>query len=448
MVAERSAVAIKAPSEPDVVEGLWAMMRGGESRADALAAAIPEFSGERRTAFAVVGDDEPSAVSAAADGRASVTVIAHGRAAVDALAARVAQAAGGPAAAWERIEADGDAPWAREVVAGSRKFALGDLAQEAGADAVGVSFPLDAGVVVANRLDIVLAGAEGATVVAAETPEPASLMPVAGSDETSRIEPVELAGPGETDETAEQREPLENRRPAENFESAENRRPDEDDVFSEETILTRRPAAPAEPRVLDVSDQAGGMDGAPLTKAPGVAASIEAETETVIRPRRTVVPRLADDSLLQHDGETVLRPDIARPVEDETVFRHVPFVPDDPQTVMYGFRVNGGQAYPLDAVHYFGRNPRQPRIPLPDPSRLVPVVSSTKSVSATHLEIKQVGDSIVATDLKSTNGTSVNLPHKHWQRLRQGESIVVVPGTLIDIGDGNVIEILPPWRGE
>jgi pSer/pThr/pTyr-binding forkhead associated (FHA) protein len=115
---------------------------------------------------------------------------------------------------------------------------------------------------------------------------------------------------------------------------------------------------------------------------------------------------------------------------------------------MYGFRVNGGQAYPLDAVHYFGRNPRQPRIPLPDPSRLVPVVSSTKSVSATHLEIKQVGDSIVATDLKSTNGTSVNLPHKHWQRLRQGESIVVVPGTLIDIGDGNVIEILPPWRGE
>lgn len=160
------------------------------------------------------------------------------------------------------------------------------------------------------------------------------------------------------------------------------------------------------------------------------------------------MPRLADDSLLQHDGETVLRPDIARPVEDETVFRQVPFVPDDPQTVMYGFRVNGGQAYPLDAVHYFGRNPRQPRIPLPDPSRLVPVVSSTKSVSATHLEIKQVGDSIVATDLKSTNGTSVNLPHKHWQRLRQGESIVVVPGTLIDIGDGNVIEILPPWRGE
>lgn len=457
VVAERSAVAIKAPSEPDVVEGLWALMRGGESRADALAALIPEFSGERRTAFAVVGDDEPTAAADAQSAGATVTVIAHGRAAVDALAAAGTRHAGDERSGWERIEPDGDAPWAREVLAGSRKFALGDLAQQAGADAVGVSFPLDAGVVVANRLDIVLAGAEdadgagsdaadigaadiGAADASAAAPAaaaPAAVAPDAVDSDAAANDAARAAAASAVDETT-RLEPLEQTSGA------------PDDVFSEETVLTRRPAAPApaEPRVLDVSDQAGGMDGEPLTKAPGVAASIEAETETVIRPRRSVVPRLADDSLLQHDGETVLRPDIARPVEDETVFRHVPFVPDDPQTVMYGFRVNGGQAYPLDAVHYFGRNPRQPRIPLPDPSRLVPVVSSTKSVSATHLEIKQVGDSIVATDLKSTNGTSVNLPHKHWQRLRQGESIVVVPGTLVDIGDGNVIEILPPWRGE
>jgi hypothetical protein len=440
VVAERSAVAIKAPSEPDVVEGLWALMRGGESRADALAAAIPEFSGERRTAFAVVGDDEPASASDSAGGAPSFTVIAHGRAAVDALAAAEARRAGRSIRGWERIEADGDAPWAREVVRGSRKFALGDLAHEAGADAVGVSFPLDAGVVVANRLDIALAGGD----VDENDAEPESELTITPGSENGDGDP---AGDGDRAQSAA---PVTTGAPDETtrIEPLEQGRGSDDDVFSEETIVTRRPAPAAEPRVLDVSDQAGGMDGAPLTKAPGVSASIEAETETVIRPRRSVVPRLADDSLLQHDGETVLRPDIARPVEDETVFRHVPFVPDDPQTVMYGFRVNGGQAYPLDAVHYFGRNPRQPRIPLPDPSRLVPVVSSTKSVSATHLEIKQVGDSIVATDLKSTNGTSVNLPHKHWQRLRQGESIVVVPGTLIDIGDGNVIEILPPWRGE
>lgn len=171
-----------------------------------------------------------------------------------------------------------------------------------------------------------------------------------------------------------------------------------------------------------------------------------AETHTVIRPpAHRVQPE--DDPAMRHDGETVLRRDIAPPIQDETVLREAPLIPDDPKTLLYGFRINGGQAYPLDAVHYFGRNPRQPRIPLPDPSRLVPVVSGSKSVSATHLEIKQIGDSIVATDLKSTNGTSVIPPQGHWRRLRQGESVVVVPGTFIDIGDGNVIEILPPWPG-
>lgn len=185
----------------------------------------------------------------------------------------------------------------------------------------------------------------------------------------------------------------------------------------------------------------------PMTHAPaGHFRPSPADTFTVLRPPiQRVSPE--DDPAMRHDGETVLRRDIAPPIQDETVLREAPLVPNDPKTLLYGFRINGGQAYPLDAVHYFGRNPRQPRIPLPDPSRLVPVVSGSKSVSATHLEIKQIGDSIVATDLKSTNGTSVIAPQGHWRRLRQGESVVVVPGTFIDIGDGNVIEILPPWPG-
>jgi hypothetical protein len=49
---------------------------------------------------------------------------------------------------------------------------------------------------------------------------------------------------------------------------------------------------------------------------------------------------------------------------------------------------------------------------------------------------------VIATDLKSTNGTTVRLPGSAPVRLRQSESIVVTPGSLIEIGDGNVIEIL------
>ncbi|WP_370263792.1 hypothetical protein [Cryobacterium sp. TMT2-23] len=50
---------------------------------------------------------------------------------------------------------------------------------------------------------------------------------------------------------------------------------------------------------------------------------------------------------------------------------------------------------------------------------------------------------MVVTDLGSTNGTIVTAPRGRGQRLRPGESLVALPGTKVDIGDGNIIEILP-----
>jgi pSer/pThr/pTyr-binding forkhead associated (FHA) protein len=64
-------------------------------------------------------------------------------------------------------------------------------------------------------------------------------------------------------------------------------------------------------------------------------------------------------------------------------------------------------------------------------------------VSSTHLEVRQVGASVVITDLRSTNGSVVSAPGAAPRKLRQGESVVVSPGTLVDIGDGNIVEILP-----
>ena len=39
------------------------------------------------------------------------------------------------------------------------------------------------------------------------------------------------------------------------------------------------------------------------------------------------------------------------------------------------------------------------------------------------------------TDLRSTNGSIVQLPGNAARKLRQGESVVVSAGTLVDIGD-------------
>ena len=62
--------------------------------------------------------------------------------------------------------------------------------------------------------------------------------------------------------------------------------------------------------------------------------------------------------------------------------------------------------------------------------------------------MRQLGSSVVVTDTRSTNGSVVALPGSVPRRLRQGESVVVVPGTMVDIGDGNVVHILPMQAGE
>ena len=97
----------------------------------------------------------------------------------------------------------------------------------------------------------------------------------------------------------------------------------------------------------------------------------------------------------------------------------------------------------LDRPAFIGRGPALPRVPSGVRPRLVRVPSPTGEISASHIELRQVGVTVVATDLKSTNGSIVRMPGLPAVTLRQGESLVVAPFTLIDLGDGIVLEILP-----
>jgi hypothetical protein len=121
--------------------------------------------------------------------------------------------------------------------------------------------------------------------------------------------------------------------------------------------------------------------------------------------------------------------------------------PVEPPVAFYGFRVGGSsRTVMLDAAAYVGRAPAPPRIRQGARPRLIRVPSPLGEVSATHLQLEQLGTSVVVTDLRSTNGTRVSVPGRPPHALRPGEAIVVGPGTLVDIGDGNVIEILPLQR--
>jgi hypothetical protein len=98
----------------------------------------------------------------------------------------------------------------------------------------------------------------------------------------------------------------------------------------------------------------------------------------------------------------------------------------------------------LDVTVYVGRRPSIPRIHTGPEPRLVTLPSPGKELSATHLELKVVGGVLVASDMRSTNGTVVQLPGAAPRTLIRGESAVIVPGTRIDLGEGAVLDILPP----
>lgn len=186
-------------------------------------------------------------------------------------------------------------------------------------------------------------------------------------------------------------------------------------------------------------DQAAAVDPEPVSVA---AATLP--DDTILRPTARL-----EDTVISPGArfdDTVLRPSAAAIATRSAGSGDEAAQPDATVPVepaLYGFRMAGGEERRLDSIYYVGRRPVLPRIPTGRLRQLVRVDSRTSAVSATHLEIRQVGNSVVVTDLGSTNGTVVRWPKGKKERLRGGQSIAVLPGTTVDIGDGNIIEILP-----
>lgn len=102
----------------------------------------------------------------------------------------------------------------------------------------------------------------------------------------------------------------------------------------------------------------------------------------------------------------------------------------------------GGDTVVLATPVFIGRDPGRPRIPTPVVRMRVP--SPAREISANHLEMRQTGAVIVATDLGSMNGSVVHLVGRPPHRLARGDSIAVPPGTIIELGEGVEVEVLGP----
>ncbi|MBC7443101.1 MAG: FHA domain-containing protein, partial [Ramlibacter sp.] len=149
-----------------------------------------------------------------------------------------------------------------------------------------------------------------------------------------------------------------------------------------------------------------------------LADSAQSDESTIIRAPRADATAESDTVLRRPPGsDTAIPPSAAVHATGSREARTAPA--DRPRCA---FRLPGGEEIRLDTACHLGRRPRPPRIPRVVPVRLVTVSSPTSAVSGTHLEIKQEGESVVVTDLGSTNGTIVTAPRARAARLRPGES--------------------------
>jgi len=162
--------------------------------------------------------------------------------------------------------------------------------------------------------------------------------------------------------------------------------------------------------------------------------------DTVVRGTVPVPPALVEPPQPEPRAvPTVLAPVLAPGVPSSDVDEPAPSTRPP-----FRARLANGTELPIDGPVYLGRKPSPPRIHTGPPPRLVTFPSPSRELSATHLELRVVGGSLIASDMRSTNGTVVRLPRSAPRTLIRGESVVVVPGTRIDLGDGAILDILDP----
>ncbi|MBX9471150.1 FHA domain-containing protein [Microcella sp.] len=106
-------------------------------------------------------------------------------------------------------------------------------------------------------------------------------------------------------------------------------------------------------------------------------------------------------------------------------------------TVQWSVRVRGtSTVVALDRPVDIGRNPSLSRIDEHPAPRRVAIPADRGEVSARHVRVEQVGETLVVHDLGSTNGVVVHWASGASRRLRRGESIAVLSDAVIALADG------------
>ena len=159
-------------------------------------------------------------------------------------------------------------------------------------------------------------------------------------------------------------------------------------------------------------------------------------------------PLAATDPDDDHDGMTQ-----AGGWDPEELAPQQPGIPGQPPApavtrAVARLRFSSGEDVEVDRTVLVGRAPEARGFTSAELPRLVTVPSPNQEISSTHIEIRPGSGadhgSAVVTDLGSTNGTVVVQPGLPPEELQPGTAVQLVPGAVIDLGDGVTIQVSNP----
>jgi hypothetical protein len=153
-------------------------------------------------------------------------------------------------------------------------------------------------------------------------------------------------------------------------------------------------------------------------------------------------PAVQDD-VHDRDGQTQAGspvPDFARPpVPGQEI------APDVVAEPVASLIFSTGDVVAVDRTVLVGRAPEARRFASHDQPHVVTVASPQQEISSTHLEIRPGAGadhgSAIATDLGSTNGTVLAQPGLEPEELTPGIAVSLIPGAVLDLGDGVTIQV-------
>ena len=166
-------------------------------------------------------------------------------------------------------------------------------------------------------------------------------------------------------------------------------------------------------------------------------------------PPTPPAPPQFDPTDIDHDGHTV-----AGGWDPNQFAPQQPGIPGQPpapsvtSVPVARLVISNGETVAVDRAVLVGRAPEARRFTPTEQPRLVTVPSPNQEISSTHLEVRPGSGadhgSAVVTDMGSTNGSVLTLPGLSPEDLQPGIAVQLVPGSVIDLGDGVTIHVTHP----